>query len=154
MEYTALAKSVRISPRKISLVVDALRGQRLADVWLGSLILVRKRGADAIEKTLKSAVANAVNKGAKKENLIVKSVEVSPGPAFKRYHPSTRGRIHPYKKRSSHIRIILTDDKSQITNLPVRQAGFKSQTKEEKGLDVKKISEKSEAKGIKHGTKG
>ena len=62
MEYTALAKSVRISPRKISLVVDALRGQRLADVWLGSLILVRKRGADAIEKTLKSAVANAVNK--------------------------------------------------------------------------------------------
>lgn len=118
MEYTALAKSVRISSRKISLVADALRGKRSADVWFNALALVRKRGADAIEKTLKSAVANAVNKGAKKENLIVKSIEVNPGPALKRFHPSTRGRIHPYKKRSSHIRIILTDDKTQNSKLP------------------------------------
>lgn len=164
MEYIALAKSVRISPRKVSLVVDALRGQRLADAWLDSLILVRKRGADAIEKTLKSAVANAVNKGAKKEDLIVKRVEVSPGPALKRAHPSTRGRMHPFKKRSSHIRIILTDDKSQITNLPPRARlarlgakqrvnDGKSQTKEEKKPEVREAGEKSKAKGVKHGTK-
>jgi len=164
MEYIALAKSVRISPRKISLVVDALRGQRLADTWLDSLILVRKRGADAIEKTLKNAVANAVQKGAKKKNLIVKSIEVSPGPALKRARSSTRGRMHPYKKRSSHIRITLMDEKSQITNLPPKARlarleakqlanGGKLQLKEGKELELKKSNEKSQVKGAKHGTK-
>ncbi len=72
-------------------------------------------------------------------------MEVMEGPALKRLKPSTRGRAHPYKKRSSHIRIILSDDKSQISNL-------KSQIKKEKGSEVKKPSEKSLVKGAKRGT--
>ncbi|MBI2031435.1 MAG: 50S ribosomal protein L22 [Candidatus Levybacteria bacterium] len=144
MEYIAVAKGVRIAPRKVGLVADAFRRKQSVDAWLDSLILVRKRGGDAIEKTLKSALANAINKGAKKENLIVKSIEISPGPAFKRYHPSTRGRIHPYKKRTSHIRIVLMDDKVQISN-------SKSQIKKE--TELKKTNEKQEAKGEKDGSK-
>jgi len=142
MEYTALAKGIRISPRKISLVADCLRGKKTVDACLDSLILIRKRGAVAIEKTLKSALANALNKGAKRENLVVKSIEIGPGPAFKRYRPSTRGRIHPYKKRTSHIRIVLTDDKSQSQD---------SKLKIEK--KTKKINAKNKIGGKKDGSK-
>ena len=51
------------------------------------------------------------------EKLTIKSIEIFEGKSLKRFHPSTRGRVHPYKKRSSHIKIVLTDDKSQISNL-------------------------------------
>ena len=63
-----------------------------------------------MEKTLRSALANALSRNASKEALRIKSIEVSGGPAYKRYHPSTRGRIHPYKKRTSHITVILSDE--------------------------------------------
>lgn len=136
MEYTAIAKSVRITPRKIGLVADALRSKQSIDAWFDSLVILRKRGAGAIEKTLKSALANALNKGAKRENLVVKSIEIGPGPAFKRYRPSTRGRIHPYKKRTAHIKIILTDDKFQIKGKPEMKqlvAGDTAKNKQLKG---------------------
>jgi large subunit ribosomal protein L22 len=61
-------------------------------------------------KTLKSAVANAKNNAKLDEaNLVIKAIEVSEGPAFKRFRPSTRGRVHPYKKRTSNITVILED---------------------------------------------
>jgi len=145
MEYTAVAKGIRMGPRKVRLVADSIRKIDSIDKSLSVLSLLKKRAANPIEKTLKSAVANAINRGAKKEDLFIKSMEVMEGPALKRLKPSTRGRAHPYKKRSSHIRIILSDDKSQISNL-------KSQIKKEKGSEVKKPSEKSLVKGAKRGT--
>ena len=112
MEYTALAKSVRIAPRKIRLVTDAIKKQKSMIKSLDSLMIINKRAAGPIAKTLHSAIANAVNRGAKKEDLFLKSIEVMEGPAFKRARPSTRGRQHPYKKRSSHIKVILGDKPS------------------------------------------
>lgn len=149
MEYIAVAKSVRISPRKVGLIADALRGKKSVDAWLDSLVLIRKRGRDAIEKTLKSAVANALNKGAKKEELVVKSIEIGPGPAFKRYRPSTRGRIHPYKKRTSHIRIVLSDDNSQSSNAKLQKV--KNKVKAE----IKQLAARNtiKMKGTEHGSK-
>jgi len=109
MEYTAVAKSIRMGPRKVRLIADSIRKIGPIDKSLTALSLLKKRGASPIEKTLKSAVANAINRGAKKEDLFIKSIEVMEGPALKRHRPSTRGRVHPYKKRSSHIRIVLEE---------------------------------------------
>ena len=110
MEYTAVAKSIRIGPRKIRLIADSIRKIGSIDKSIDALSILKKRAAGSIEKTLKSAVANAINRGAKKEELFIKSIEVMEGPALKRFRPSTRGRTHPYKKRSSHIKIILADN--------------------------------------------
>ena len=110
MEYIAVAKGIRMGPRKVRLIADSIRKIDSIDKSLSILALLKKRAADPIEKTLKSAIANAINRGAKKENLFIKSIEITEGPALKRFKPSTRGRAHPYKKRSSHIKIVLSDN--------------------------------------------
>lgn len=107
MEAIARSQSVRISPRKVALVARNIRGLSVNNA-LNILLTTQKRASKTLEKTLKSAIANAKNKGLK-ENLVIDQILVSVGPSLKRYHPSTRGRVHPYKKRSSHIRIVLKE---------------------------------------------
>ena len=108
MEIKASTQAVRISSRKVNLVADTVRNKTI-DEAIAILQFVHKRGASVIEKTILSAVANAVNnKQLERKDLKIKAIDVTGGPALKRYHPSTRGRIHPYKKRSSHITVILT----------------------------------------------
>jgi len=113
MEIIARAKTIRISPRKVRLVADSIRNLSL-DKALGVLGMTQKRGASVLEEVVKSAIGNAVNNAKKsKESLRIKAIEVWDGPALKRFHASTRGRVHPYKKRSSHIKVILTDDQNE-----------------------------------------
>ena len=110
MEITAKT-SVRISTRKVRLAADSVRKLSLEEA-LRSLSVLKKRGAVPVEKTLKSAIANAVNNNnLKQESLMIKSIEVFEMPSYKRFHPSTRGRVHPYKRRGSHVKIVLTDNK-------------------------------------------
>ena len=117
MEIIALSKSVRIAPRKVRFVADAIR-KLSVQTALDSLSNVNKRSAGPLEKTLKSAIANAKNNSKVSfESLAIKSIDILEAPSYKRYHASTKGRVHPYKRRGSHIRIILTDNKSQISNL-------------------------------------
>ncbi|MBI4096145.1 MAG: 50S ribosomal protein L22 [Candidatus Levybacteria bacterium] len=117
MEIIARAQSIRISPRKVRLVAEVIRSLPLEKA-LNVLSMTQKRGASVLNAVFKSAIANALNNVKKnKDSLIIKGIEVWDGPAIKRFHPSTRGRAHPYKKRSSHIKIILTDDKSQMSNV-------------------------------------
>lgn len=109
MEITAHTKAIRISPRKMRLIADTIRKLSLPQALfvLGS---TRKRAALPLKKTLESAVANAKNNSKiASDSLILKSVEITEGQALKRFHPSTRGRVHPYKKRSSNIRVVLTE---------------------------------------------
>ncbi len=106
----AQSKGVRVSTRKVRLVADAIRKMSAVDA-LNVLSQMGKRGAVSLDKTLESAVANGVVKGFEKEKLFIKSLEVNEAPALKRYHPSTRGRIHPYKRKSSHIKIVLEERK-------------------------------------------
>lgn len=136
MEITAKSKSVRISPRKVRLVADNIRNLPLSRA-LEVLSVTQKRGASVLAAVMKSAIANA-SQGAKKDtsDLVVKGIEVWEGPAMKRYHASTRGRVHPFKKRSSHVKITLTDNKNEEIN---------SVKEEPKTEDTKK--------GEKHGTK-
>ena len=109
MEIVARSTSVRVSPRKVRLVADSIR-KLSVDEALKALAIVNKRGGFVLEKTLKSAVANALNNNnLKRENLVIKTIDVNEGVSFKRFHPSTRGRVHPYKKRGSNIRIVLEE---------------------------------------------
>lgn len=107
MEFFAKTKSVAISPRKVRLVVRALKNLSLVQVQ-NVLATLEKRPALVLQKIIKSAIANAIHNGKlKEESLVIKRIEVLDGPALKRFHPSTRGRVHPYKKRTSHITVIV-----------------------------------------------
>src|SRR5215469_321084 len=114
MEVQALAKSVRISPRKIRLVADAIRNKEIDEAFR-ILFMSDKRAATPIMKTLRSAVSNAINNAhLEQKNLRIKQILVDEGQVMKRFRPSTRGRVHPYKKRGTHIRIVLEERSAAI----------------------------------------
>jgi len=109
MEIVAISRNVRISPRKIRLIVESIKHLSIEHA-LSALTVMHKRGAREIAKTIRSAIANAMhNARLDNKNLVVAEINVSEGSALKRFHPSTRGRIHPYKKRSSHIKVVLKE---------------------------------------------
>ena len=132
MEVQAITRSVHISPRKIRAIADAIRNQSLEQALI-TLSVLPKRGTVVMEKTIKSAVANAVNNAKlDQRSLTIARIEVNEGQALKRFHPSTRGRVHPYKKRSSMIRIVLTEKKKPV------HKNEKTEIAIEKKVDVKK----------------
>ena len=142
MEIVAQVKSVRISPRKVRLVADAVRKLSVSEALL-TLGIVKKRGSSAIEKTLRSALANAINnKNLSEEALFIKAIDVTEGPAFKRFHASTRGRAHPYKKKSSHIRVVLAEKASK----PIVKAVSEKTDKKDEKIKNQKSNLKNENK--------
>src|SRR5579864_1432655 len=108
IEGVAQARFVRVSPQKARLVIDLIRGQR-AEEALQTLQFTKKRIAKDIEKTLRSAIANAERKaddaGASLDvdALYVTSCYVNEGPRWKRMRPAPMGRGFRYQKRTSHI---------------------------------------------------
>jgi large subunit ribosomal protein L22 len=109
MEAKAVAKNIRISPRKVRLVVDVIRGQRVEDA-LSMLRNLPQRAAPMVEKLLQSAVANAEQKEmGDEENLRIQKATVDPGPTLKRFIPRAMGRATPIRKRTSHITIIVSN---------------------------------------------
>jgi len=103
----ARTKSAKISPRKVRLVADLVRNAN-ANEALEILKVIRKHGASILAATIKSAVANAVNnKKMPADRLKITKLTVTEGPFLKRYHSGSRGRIKPFKKRTSHITIVL-----------------------------------------------
>jgi len=109
MEYTAIAKNVKVSPRKVRLVADQIRDLTIAKALI-QLTVSPKRGAVSLKKALASAVSNAVNNNnVNKEGLKIKSINITEGIRYKRYHFAGRGRTRPYMKRTSHINVILED---------------------------------------------
>ena len=109
METTARARYVRISPRKVRLVVDLVRGKKVEDA-INILNFTQKRAAKTVYKLLKSAVANAETKGdIDVDNLFVKLIFVGQGPTLKRFMPRAMGRATPILKRTSHITVVLDE---------------------------------------------
>ena len=106
----ASATHIRISPRKVRIVVDTVRGKSVSQA-LSILGFTRKKAALPVQKLLKSAVANAVENGGINdvETLVIDRIMVDEGPTLKRYMPRARGRATPIRKRTSHIRIILRE---------------------------------------------
>lgn len=110
MEVKAYTKYARMSPLKVRKVARAIQGRNAGEA-LEILSLIPRKSARLIGKTLKSAIANAENnKNLSSDVLTIKSTIIEEGPAFKRFRPAARGSAHPYKKRTSHIRIVLTDE--------------------------------------------
>lgn len=109
MEYKAVAKFIKISPRKVRLVADAVRDLPIDDAK-SSLAGLNNRASAPLLKVLNSAVANAVNNGnANKGDLGIKEINITEGIRYKRYHYAGRGRVRPYVKRTSHINITVAD---------------------------------------------
>ncbi|MGI6105861.1 MAG: 50S ribosomal protein L22 [Raoultibacter sp.] len=107
MEAKAVAKYVRVSPRKARLVIDQIRGK---DVVKAREILqfTNRAVAEVVEKTLNSAVANAErNQSVRPESLIVKTAFADEGPTLKRIRPRAKGSASRIRKRTSHITIIV-----------------------------------------------
>jgi large subunit ribosomal protein L22 len=108
MEYTSTAKYIRTSPRKVRLVADAVRKLPLKQA-MTVLAQKPKRAAHPLLMVITSAVANAKLQGGTVDNLRFKTVEVMEGPMMKRWRAVSRGRAHPFNRRMTHIRIVLTD---------------------------------------------
>ncbi|MGH9746358.1 MAG: 50S ribosomal protein L22 [Candidatus Acidiferrales bacterium] len=108
IEGVARAKYIRVSPQKARLVIDLIRGQRAEDA-LQTLRFTKKRVAKEVEKTLRSAIANAERKAEDSgesldvDALFVTSCYVNEGPRWKRLRPAPMGRGFRYQKRTSHI---------------------------------------------------
>jgi large subunit ribosomal protein L22 len=107
MGYLAIHRGARISPRKVRLIANLIRGKR-ADEALNILKYMPHRGARMLEKVLKSAMANAEDLRAPNLHyLVVVDARVDQGPVMKRMRPHARGMASVIKKRMSHIRIEL-----------------------------------------------
>jgi len=106
----ASATHIRISPRKVRMVVDTVRGKSVSQA-LSILGFTRKKAALPVQKLLKSAVANAVENGgiSDVDTLVIDRIMVDEGPTLTRYMPRARGRATPIRKRTSHIRIMLRE---------------------------------------------
>lgn len=100
-------RNIRITPKKTSIIAELVRGKKVTEA-LTILKFTPKKAAKFLYKVLKSAVANAENNFKQdKNNLIIKNLIVTEGPAYKRGKPASRGRWHPIIKRTSHITITL-----------------------------------------------
>ena len=109
MEAKAYLRYVRISPRKVQIVCDLIRGK---DVKTAMAILMQtpKAASEPLMKLLKSACANAENNfSMDPEKLYVSKVYAAPGPILKRMRPVSKGRAYRINKRTSHITLVVSE---------------------------------------------
>lgn len=111
MQAKAVAKYVRISPRKVRQVVNLIRGKKISDA-LAILQFTPNGSTDDVAKVLKSAVANAGhNYDMNVDDLIITEICVDQGPTLKRIKPRAMGRADQIRKRTSHITVVVGEKK-------------------------------------------
>lgn len=104
---SAKTKSVRITPRKVRLAADLIRGLPVEEAFV-QLMYCRLRGGRLLQKTLHSAVSNAETRfNVQRRDLFVKEIRVDAGPVLKRAKPKNKGGSHPIMKRTSHFTIVV-----------------------------------------------
>jgi len=140
MEVKAVQKFVRMSPKKLRLVADVARGMKPRDA-VERLPFIGKKAAEPMILVIKAALANAKTKGVDEQSLVFKELQVGEGPRLKRGRPVSRGRWHPYKRRMSHIRVVLMT-KSEIPNPKSETVKNKEKIAENKDVDIQKESRK------------
>lgn len=112
MEAVALQKYLHTSPRKLRLVADMVRKMVPAHA-LDILNFTPKDAAKDLSYAIKTALANAKKIGMDAEKVIFKKIEVDESSKMRRFRSAARGRVRPYKKRMSHIKIVLSDEGGQ-----------------------------------------
>jgi large subunit ribosomal protein L22 len=111
MQAKAVARNVRIAPRKARLVIDLIRGKDVGEA-IAILRHTPKAASPIIEKVLKSAIANAEhNYEMEPNNLYVKECYVDEGVTLKRFRPRAHGRASRINKRTSHITVVVSEKK-------------------------------------------
>lgn len=114
MEASATAKDIRMSPRKVRLVVDQIRGQMVNDA-ISLLQFSKKAAARPVDKTLRSAVANVRDKADRDgehvdvDELFICHAVVEQGPTLKRWKAAAMGRAMPRRRRTSHITLVVKE---------------------------------------------
>ena len=109
MEAKAMARKVRIAPRKARLVIDLIRGKQVGEAY-AILKHTPKAASPIVEKVLKSAIANAENNHhMAHEKLYVAEIYANQGPTLKRIRPAAKGSAVRIRKRTSHITIVLKE---------------------------------------------
>ncbi len=109
MQTTAKAKSIKISPKKVRLVADLIRGLDVEEAGI-QLKFIKKASVLPLAKLIKSAISNAEeNYKLQKNNLFIKEIRVDEGITTKRWQPRAMGRATPINKRSSNITLILDE---------------------------------------------
>ena len=113
MEARAVEKFIRISPRKLRYVADAIRTKRVDDA-VDLLTFTTKKAALIIKKAVQSAAANATeNHKMNEDDLVVEKIFINEGPILKRFRPRARGRATRIRKRTSHLTVIVSDGKEE-----------------------------------------
>ena len=110
MQVTAKVSFIRIAPRKMGLVADEVRGKGINDALTYLRFSPRKRTAGVLFKLLKSAAANADQKGTIDiDNLFVKTILVGQGTTLKRFRPRAKGSAFRINKKTSHVSVVLAE---------------------------------------------
>ena len=123
MSVKAIAKGVRMSPRKVGVVASLVRGRTVNDA-ITILEHAPRRAALPVKKVIESAKANADNNhNLKPDTLQLVSITVTPGPRFKRYRPAAHGRALPFQRRTSHIHVIV-DGEVRAAKKPTTKKGI------------------------------
>src|SRR5579884_3315139 len=113
MAVKAIAKGVRMSPRKVAVVAALVRGRSVDDA-ITILEHTPRRSALAVKKAIMSARANADhNHGYKPATLQITEISVTPGPRVKRYRPAAHGRALPFQRKTAHIRVVVDGEARQ-----------------------------------------
>ncbi|OGP70919.1 MAG: 50S ribosomal protein L22 [Deltaproteobacteria bacterium RBG_13_58_19] len=109
MEIKASARYLRISPTKLRLVTQPLKGKKVEEA-LAVLQFLPQRGARLLRKVVEAAVANAEQRPQiELDTLVIKSIWVDGGPSLKRFQPRAMGRVNRILKRSSHVTVVLAE---------------------------------------------
>ena len=143
MEITATQKFVHMSPRKLRLVAPLVKNMQPTKA-LEILPHIGKRAAEPLAKVIKTAIANAKVKKLSEADLVFKEIQINEGPRLKRWRPGAKGRVKPYIKRMSHIRVVLETKEPEA----IKKARKKIEAKtSDKGISTKS-KEKSSKKKI------
>lgn len=154
MEVKAKAKHMKMSARKIRLVIDVVRGLGVNEA-LDQLKFINKWAAKPVAKLINSAVANAENNfELDKNNLYIKEIKADEGPTLDRWMPKAHGRATPIRKRTSHISLMLAEVKDSgerqakkgKIEAPVK---LESRPKEREGIKIEKKQEEKAEDAIK-----
>lgn len=150
MEAKAITRYLRISPRKLRLVLDTIRYKPVPDAF-AILHNLKKKGSEMVAKTLKSAEANAKVKKMDENRLYVQEIKADGGPSLKRYMPRSMGRADVILKRMSHLTVVLGEreilaapqkTETKETKEP-KAKGFKFPAKEKKQKQAEKAAARS-----------
>jgi large subunit ribosomal protein L22 len=142
MEFISTQKFIRMSPKKMRFVADVARKMKPGEA-IEKLPFTGRQAAKPIINVIKTAIANAKIKGISEDGLIIKELMIGEGPRLKRGRPVSRGRWHPYKRRMSHVRVVLQtiNSKDKVASESTKAVtGESTEKKEQTAKENKKTT--------------